>query len=1346
MKGKLLKSFSFVLLCLIMLVTFSITDEPLYAEPSDVVKNDAAKLESVFTDIDTNSQLYPYVRYITENKLINGFPDGTYRPDENVTRAQLAAIAVKVKGLPMAVPDSQTFNDVTPGYWAYGVIETAAGAGIFRGYPDGSFNPEGIITNAEAAVILTALSGGALTDEAPAIGDVGPEHWAYRQVATAVRAGLAETAPGNLFNPDQGFSRRALARGLGMACTRGPSLRGAELTGELTVKKGTVTVTAGEGDPIKVAGSIKVLAGTKIVTGTDGQAEITYADGTGLLIEADSELTVGTGRGMKYIRLDGMPGVTIDQLQIRLEKGRIFGALATMYGQASLTADTREETPRGRNLSARKGLLASTSIMPDVGLLLAQNGAAEENIDWWDQPVAQRTRVVVDMPWGVAGIRGTFWRNEVGSAGQSTSLITGSAVITAGGRSVSLGGGQSTTITSFGAPPAAPVALTQAERQAWQEVRNWVQQRAQEIQNNLPVAPSAAVPLQPNEQLQPPALPNIVDLVTQSLNQATLNTGDSEQSLDQDSGPVSEDVSLADWTANGLWRAVDQNSGIKNMAIGKYVSLPEGDSSGGYLPNAPSGGKCFWYGLNSSENNYAVGNYLNEQAESDQDFSGGTSTGEHSGVLTSPLFSVPQVSEGQIPILSFKSWWEIEGVNPDDFDQMKVYVSKEGSKLLLGKLNPLPSNGGEPHLPYTSGGYNQPAAWKSYTFSLDGCQGSQVQFAFEFSTGDSQFNGFRGWLIDQVKVEAISTGSVSGKVTDGTNPVEGAEVTVSLGGQEYNGITGADGSYLIGGMIPGSGYMVTASKEGYLEGSVTGVSVSSGQETAGIDIALEFEVAFKNVQTTETTARFFWMAPGGISSIQLQQSSDGGNSWEDAQVYGGTLDISETTALVTGLAADTDYMFKLVIFTGSTSYSSILEVRTRPELTGEGTAGDPYIIYAPESLDRVRNELAAHYMVGADIDLDIPPYNDGEGWLPIDGFTGTFDGCGYRISNLFINRPAQNHIGLFGNASGGSISNTVVENVFVTGGQYYTACLVGESVDLTIEGCSVIGSVYIVGGDYTGGFVGLGETTTVTGSRFSGIVIGGEYTGGLTGCADCSVADCVVNADVTGADYTGGLNGCGNMDITDTTCEVNVNGGEYTAGMVGCGDVQMDNSGVIGTISGGSYTGGLIGIGGGSINESFARVGLTGADYTGGLAGSSGATISSSFTGGSVVGSVYSGGLVGEYYGLMTDAYSSSQVEGHDFTGGLMGILCDEGTLTNTYAAGPVTGNSQTGGLVGDNDSGAVNNSYYDLEVTGQSDNGVGSPQTTEEMKTPGTYLNWDFDTIWMINVGDYPRLRFFDY
>jgi hypothetical protein len=91
---------------------------------------------------------------MASRKVINGYEDGTFRPEGDITRAEFAAMLVRALGLPEGMGEN-TFFDVDADDWPCGYVETAAAYGIINGYEDGTFRPQDNIT-CEQAMTMTA--------------------------------------------------------------------------------------------------------------------------------------------------------------------------------------------------------------------------------------------------------------------------------------------------------------------------------------------------------------------------------------------------------------------------------------------------------------------------------------------------------------------------------------------------------------------------------------------------------------------------------------------------------------------------------------------------------------------------------------------------------------------------------------------------------------------------------------------------------------------------------------------------------------------------------------------------------------------------------------------------------------------------------------------------------------------------------------------------------------------------------------------------------------------------------------------------------------------------------------
>jgi len=185
-------------------------------------------------------------------------------------------------------------------------------------------------------------------------------------------------------------------------------------------------------------------------------------------------------------------------------------------------------------------------------------------------------------------------------------------------------------------------------------------------------------------------------------------------------------------------------------------------------------------------------------------------------------------------------------------------------------------------------------------------------------------------------------------------------------------------------------------------------------------------------------------------------------------------------------------------------------------------------------LQNMNNCLCAHYILDNDIDASVTKtWNSGDGFLPIGNtvnrFDGTFDGQGHKITNLYINRPSMNYIGLFGFITlNAEIKNLGVENCDITGCDIVGA-LVGMSIDSTISQCYSTGKVNATY-DEVGGLIAELWDTTVSNCYSKCNVQGDWFIGGLIGYSDGLVNKCYSMGKVIGNVAVGGLIGSGDSE------------------------------------------------------------------------------------------------------------------------------------------------------------------------------------------------------------------------
>jgi parallel beta-helix repeat protein len=106
-----------------------------------------------FKDVPATYWAKAYIQALASQNIIAGFPDGSFKPNEPVTRAQFATIITKAL-TPPAKRASIEFKDVKSNFWAYAAIKSAYQSQFVSGYPDGSFKPQQQIPRVQALVSL----------------------------------------------------------------------------------------------------------------------------------------------------------------------------------------------------------------------------------------------------------------------------------------------------------------------------------------------------------------------------------------------------------------------------------------------------------------------------------------------------------------------------------------------------------------------------------------------------------------------------------------------------------------------------------------------------------------------------------------------------------------------------------------------------------------------------------------------------------------------------------------------------------------------------------------------------------------------------------------------------------------------------------------------------------------------------------------------------------------------------------------------------------------------------------------------------------------------------------------
>ena len=232
-------------------------------------------------------------------------------------------------------------------------------------------------------------------------------------------------------------------------------------------------------------------------------------------------------------------------------------------------------------------------------------------------------------------------------------------------------------------------------------------------------------------------------------------------------------------------------------------------------------------------------------------------------------------------------------------------------------------------------------------------------------------------------------------------------------------------------------------------------------------------------------------------------------------------------------------------------------------------------------------ELTAH--------ISLASYAEGKGWLPIGSagelsdacrgasFRALFEGNGWEVRNLTINRPAENCVGLFSKVFG-EIRNLGVKGGNITGSGSVGG-LVGDGYQAKITNSSVVVDSVIGTSDTVGGLVGYGRNAIITNSAVQiGSVTGSKEVGGLVGHgrnATITNFTAQIGAVIGTDDSVGGLVGYGQdaIIIFSSVAVDSVTGNASVGGLVGIGDEASitSSAAVVGAVNGsGDSVGGLV--------------------------------------------------------------------------------------------------------------------------------------------------------------------------
>ena len=383
------------------------------------------------------------------------------------------------------------------------------------------------------------------------------------------------------------------------------------------------------------------------------------------------------------------------------------------------------------------------------------------------------------------------------------------------------------------------------------------------------------------------------------------------------------------------------------------------------------------------------------------------------------------------------------------------------------------------------------------------------------------------------------------------------------------------------------------------------------------------------------------------------------------------------------------------------------QVKAQPQpALGDGTSGNPYQIATLDDLKWIANQVngGTDFSINGNFiqtaNIDASAMNSGVGWIAIGGtdsyysFSGSYNGQGYTISNLYINNPSANNYGLFGYCANATIKNLGLTNVSITAGDEVGGLVGYMDAGSTVSNCYVTGVVSSSLPGVVGGLLGEAFDATITDCYAECTISEGAKAGGLIGMlSGGSLSNSYASGSITAsqASYIGGLIGgmqlsAGNINSCYSSSAITING-EYSGGK--------------------SFTGGFIGY---IFQSALSAVTISDCYATGSISGTN-------FSAGSRI-----GGFIGENTSTVSNCYTTVSIPS---------------TVATTFK-GAFVGENHKEGPTDASHYGVINtNCFWNLDVyaNGYGDNTgatfSATGKTTAAMQTQSTFTGWDFPNLW---------------
>ncbi|WP_349408662.1 C40 family peptidase [Pseudalkalibacillus sp. SCS-8] len=159
-----------------------------------------------YHDVPSDFWAEPSITYLSMKDIINGYDQSLFKPNNSITRAEVATMLAKTFNLPLE-DGAPMAKDIPSNHWAKEEINAVMKKGFFGGYADGTFHPDKPITRSEIASLFTRAFNLSNNGSGIAFSDVSKGYWAYTSIQTLTANNIAGGYSDNTFRPKNNATR-----------------------------------------------------------------------------------------------------------------------------------------------------------------------------------------------------------------------------------------------------------------------------------------------------------------------------------------------------------------------------------------------------------------------------------------------------------------------------------------------------------------------------------------------------------------------------------------------------------------------------------------------------------------------------------------------------------------------------------------------------------------------------------------------------------------------------------------------------------------------------------------------------------------------------------------------------------------------------------------------------------------------------------------------------------------------------------------------------------------------------------------------------------------------------------